>query len=205
MSAVVDAAPSRRERRRLEVRGRIVEASRGLFESKGYEATTVEEIARAADIAYGTFFNHFPAKLDLLRELSHVMLLDLFDDVEEVWARRGSFGEHLIWFFETGAARAEAKGPSARELLRAMMSLPVPEMAEVDDQRMRAMFRRLLEDGRARGEVRNDEDIETLTEVFVGTWYSMFLSWVHSGDYPLRERAAATARFLSRIFAPAAV
>ena len=31
----------------------------------------------------------------------------------------------------------------------------------------------------------------------MGTWYSMFLSWVHFDDYPLRERAAAAARFLA--------
>ncbi|MDG2303299.1 MAG: TetR/AcrR family transcriptional regulator [Candidatus Binatia bacterium] len=201
MSALAEAPPTRRERRRLEVRERIVEASRGLFESKGYEATTVEEIARASDIAYGTFFNHFPAKIDLLRELSHVMLIGLFEDVEEAWGRRGSFGEHLVWIFETAAERAEEKGPRARELLRAMMSLAFPETAEADDRRMRAMFRKLLEDGRAAGDVRVDEDVETLTEVFVGTWYSMFLSWVHTEGYPLRERAAATARFLSRILA----
>ncbi len=178
-----------------------MEAAQGLFETKGYEATTVEEIAREADIAYGTFFNHFPAKLDLLRELSHVMLRDLFQDVEEVWGRRGSFGEHLIWIFETAAERAQAKGPQARELLGAMISLSFPETAEVDDQRVRAVFRKLLEDGRAAGEVRDDEDLETLTEVFVGTWYSMFSSWVHTSDYPLRERAAATARFLARVLA----
>ena len=140
----------------------------------------------------------------LLRELSHVMLIELFEDVEEAWGRRGSFGEHLVWIFETAAERAEEKGPRARELLSAMMSLAFPQTAEADDQRMRAMFRKLLEDGRASGEVRVDEDVETLTEVFVGTWYSIFLSWVHSEGYPLRERAAATARFLSRILtAPA--
>lgn len=202
MSVAVDAPPSRRERRRLEVRERIAQAARILFESKGYEATTVEEIAREADIAYGTFFNHFPAKLDLLRELSHLMLVELFLDVEETWGTRGSFAAHLSWIFETAAERAEEKGPQARELLGAMMSLAFPETAEADDQRLRAMFRKMLEDGQASGEVRTDEDLDTLNEVFVGTWYSMFLSWVHSPDYPLRARAAATARFLGRVLAP---
>ena len=48
--------PSRRERRRLEVRERILETALALFEARGYEATTVNEIAQGADIAYGTFF-----------------------------------------------------------------------------------------------------------------------------------------------------
>ena len=202
MSAAPDVVPSRRERRRLEVRERILDAARGLFETKGYDATTVEEIARDADIAYGTFFNHFPAKLDLLRELSHVMLLELFDDVEEERSAHPTFAERLTWIFETAAARTIAKGPRARELLRSMMSLSFPETAQADDDQIRSIFRRMLEDGRAGGDVRDDEDVETLTEVFAGTWYSMFLSWIHADDYPLQERAAATAGFLSRVLAP---
>lgn len=202
MSAVADAPPSRRERRRLEVRERIAQVAIGLFETKGFDATTVEEIAREADIAYGTFFNHFPTKLELLRELSHVMLAELFDDVEETWRDRGSFADHLTWIFETAAERAVAKGPKARELLSAMLSQAFPDTAEADDQRLRATFRRMLEAGRASGEVRSDEDLDTLNEVFVGTWYAMFLSWAHSESYPLCERAASTARFLGRAFAP---
>ena len=65
-----DEQPSRRERRRLEIRHRIVETAFELFETQGYEATTVTEIAEQSDIAYGTLFQHFPSKLELLREVS---------------------------------------------------------------------------------------------------------------------------------------
>ncbi len=51
---------SRRERRKLEVRNRILEASTTLFEAKGLEATTVVEICERADVAHKIFFNHFP-------------------------------------------------------------------------------------------------------------------------------------------------
>ena len=90
--ATAEAPPSRRERRRLEIRDRILEVAVSLFETHGYEATTVNEIAQHADIAYGTFFNHFPTKLDLLRELSELALLGLFEGVEELRKQPGSFG-----------------------------------------------------------------------------------------------------------------
>ena len=66
-----------------------------------------------------------------------------------------------------------------------------------DDRRMRLAFRHLLEGGYDSGELRRDVDLDTLTEVVVGAWYSMFLSWVHYEDYPLRERASSAARFLA--------
>jgi AcrR family transcriptional regulator len=193
-----DGGPSRRERRRLAVRERIVGVALTLFEEQGYEATTVAEIVRRSDIAYGTFFNHFPSKLHLLREVADHSLCDLFENVEEVRKQPGDFATHLVLLFERTAERTLEKGPRMRELIGAMMALAFPERAGSDDRRIRLAFRGLLEDGLARGELRGDVDGETLLEVVVGAWYSMFFSWVHFDDYPLRERAAKAARFLAR-------
>lgn len=193
--------PSRRERRRLEVRQRIVETALSLFETDGYEATTVTTIAERADIAYGTFFNHFPTKLDVLREVAELALRDLFRDVEEISKRPGSFTDHLVALFEETADQTEALGPRARELLDAMMALSFSETAVSNDQRIRLAFRHFLEAGRQAGDFRQDIDLETLLEVVVGTWYSMFLSWVHFDGFPLRSRATAAGRFLADTFA----
>jgi AcrR family transcriptional regulator len=198
---VLDVEPTRRQRRRIEVRERILEAALSLCETQGYEATTVTEIARRADIAYGTFFNHFPSKLELLRAISDRALQDLFENVEEVRKQPGSFADHLIALFESSAQRAEAKGPRMRELTGAMMALAFPETAGSDDRRIRLAFRSILEDGLAAGEI--VDDLDTLTEVVVGTWYSMFLSWVHFDAYPLHERASRAGRFLARALAAA--
>lgn len=190
--------PTRRERRRLEVRDRIVESALSLFESQGYEATTVAEIVRRSDIAYGTFFNHFPSKLHLLREVADHSMRDLFESVEEIRKQPGDFEARLVSLFLRSSERALEKGPPMRELIGAMMALAFPETAGSDDRRIRQAFGRILEDGAARGELRGDVDLETLLEVVVGAWYSMFFSWVHFEDYPLRERAAKAARFLAQ-------
>ena len=196
--ALVAEAPSRRERRRLEVRERILEAALWLFERQGYEATTVTEIVRRADIAYGTFFNHFPSKLDLLRELAGLSLQDVFERVEEVRKQPGSFADHLIALFESSAQKAHDKGPRMRELIGTMMALALPETAGSNDRRIRIAFRHVLEDGLESGELREADDLDTLCEIVVGTWYSIFRSWVHFDDYPLRERASRAGRFLAR-------
>ena len=47
----------RRERRKLEVRTRIYSVARELFAAQGFDATTVDEIAREADVVPATFFN----------------------------------------------------------------------------------------------------------------------------------------------------
>lgn len=44
----------------------IADAARGLFDERGYAATTVEDIAAAAGIAPRTFFLHFRSKEDIV-------------------------------------------------------------------------------------------------------------------------------------------
>lgn len=51
-----------RERKKAETRRRIRETALGLFLGKGYDATTVGEIAAAAGVSHMTFFRHFPTK-----------------------------------------------------------------------------------------------------------------------------------------------
>jgi len=59
-------APSLRDRKRERTRRALVDAAAALFERKGYDETTVAEIAAAADIGTRTFFSYFPTKEELL-------------------------------------------------------------------------------------------------------------------------------------------
>jgi AcrR family transcriptional regulator len=55
-----------RDRKKKEVRHRIVQAARDLYASKGIDDTTMEEVARAADISVATVYNYFGNKNSLL-------------------------------------------------------------------------------------------------------------------------------------------
>ncbi|MCG2620942.1 TetR family transcriptional regulator [Arthrobacter sp. I2-34] len=58
------AAPGLRERRRRQTMAEISEAALTLFEERGLEAATVDDIAEAAGISQRTFFRYFAAKED---------------------------------------------------------------------------------------------------------------------------------------------
>jgi AcrR family transcriptional regulator len=79
-----------RERKKQQTRELIAETARRLFGERGFEAVTVAEIARAADVSTQTVFNYFPTKEDL------------------VYWRLESFEEELL-----GTIRDRAPGESA--------------------------------------------------------------------------------------------
>jgi AcrR family transcriptional regulator len=85
-----------RERKKQETRERIVREALGLFAARGFDGTTVADIAAAADISPRTFFGYFPAKEDVV-----------FHDGDEM---REGFAERL---------RDRAPGENAFDALRA--------------------------------------------------------------------------------------
>lgn len=62
-----------RERKRRETRQRITEAGVGLFIAKGYDTTTLDDIAAAAGISRRTFFYYFKGKDEILMSLQSGM------------------------------------------------------------------------------------------------------------------------------------
>lgn len=55
-----------RERKKAATRQRILVEALALFQQRGFEETSVEDIASAADVAVGTLYNYFAKKSDLL-------------------------------------------------------------------------------------------------------------------------------------------
>jgi AcrR family transcriptional regulator len=73
-----------RERKKLKTRAAIQREAMRLFLARGFEATTIEDIAEAVEISPSTFFNYFPSKEDVVFEDElDPLILTAFDALPE--------------------------------------------------------------------------------------------------------------------------
>ena len=66
VAADVGPDAGRRDRHRVETRTHLADAAVRLFSERGYEATSVDDIADAAGVSLRTFFRYFAGKDDVL-------------------------------------------------------------------------------------------------------------------------------------------
>ena len=70
-----------RARKKEQTRRAIGDAAARLFAERGFDAVTVADVARAADVSEGTVFNYFPTKEDLFYDQMEVFETSLIDAV----------------------------------------------------------------------------------------------------------------------------
>lgn len=82
-----------REEKKKETAQRIIQAALTLFSEKGYEETTVAEIAEAAKIAKGTFFNYFTSKENVLIKIQKALF---FNEISSLKDKEGPYSPRLL-------------------------------------------------------------------------------------------------------------
>ncbi|BCB85893.1 TetR family transcriptional regulator [Phytohabitans suffuscus] len=73
---------SLRERKKQRTREALIDAAFELFTTKGFEATTVDEIAEAVEVSSRTFFRYFGSKEDVATSLQLQQFLDVYSALD---------------------------------------------------------------------------------------------------------------------------
>jgi AcrR family transcriptional regulator len=131
-----------RERKKQQTRKAIHRAAMQLFAERGFEATTIADIAAAADIAPRTFFSYFASKEEAVFEKFDAAFADFDRSLRDRAAGISALDALREWI---GRAAKEYSGDVEDAQLEARLRRESPAVAACDLQHMRRFERRLAE------------------------------------------------------------
>jgi AcrR family transcriptional regulator len=174
----VDEQLSRRERKKIETRQRLMAAALRLFHEQGFDDTTVEQITDAADVAKGTFFNYFETKESVLPAVAEWRL----QHIGEIASPQSGAPDSPVARIKL-VLRLVADDPISDPRLTRHLMAAVHHM---DHEPARALMRLLAKhagDGQDAGEIRSDLDPIHVGGVIRSLFFQQMLTW-HCGYRP---------------------
>lgn len=174
----------RQERKRLATRQNIYETAISLFRTKGYHATTVEEIANEADVAKATFFKHFPKKYELIEEVIKQRREKVRAATRDEKVKQLPTKMQIAHMMKILCETIESDRPLAVIALNEYIcsgDLFKEEPPSIE------LFIQTLERGKERGELRADVPTPVVARVLWSYYFESYVAWARNEQGPSLE------------------
>ncbi|GAA4071048.1 MULTISPECIES: TetR/AcrR family transcriptional regulator [Streptomyces] len=168
---------SLRERKKIKTRTAIRRAMYRLIAEQGYEATTVEQIAEAAEVSPSTVFRYFPTKED-------IVLTDEFDPIMLRELRSRPAGEEpleSLRYVVTEAARLSLLHAREETLWRTALIAEVPALRARMMESVAATSRLLCGVLAERAGRSVDLEVRVFAMAVLGSLHEVSVYWAERG------------------------
>ncbi len=185
-----------REQKKLQTRQAIEAAAIELFSRKGFDATSMDDIASAAGVGKATIYGYFPAKDDIFLHYCDDRLVTAFNQFKEQHSEDISFVEYLIAFFMIKFASITENREFGRLLLREML-FPREATDKVRDhnQRYFDILEGVFSVAEQRGEIAPHLDHFMLSGHFFSLYAGLLAGW-YGGYFNNLEEVEQSMRIL---------
>lgn len=158
---------SRRERKKLQSRNKILDSAVSMFHAKGYQSTSIADIMNEADLGIGTFYNYFTSKDDILLCLLDRMALELEKKVAELQEQKVKQAEVLSVLVLTTAQLIDENRFVLPLFLSAGSGISKNNDGEsqLHAPAFMVLFLKLIKEGQATGEFRQDISAGIMVEL----------------------------------------
>jgi len=182
--------PGLRQRKLQETRERLTRAAMALFLERGFEATTIDDIATAADVSRRSFFHYFASKEDVVAAWQEGAASAL---VAEVVARPA--GETMLTAAENAIAAAVRRIDPAEAAAMSRLKRDNPALQARDQLKYEKLERALAEGLSQRAKTKSDRlKARLVAMIATGAMRVGGESWIGEGA---REKPEA---FVKRTF-----
>jgi len=170
----------RREQKKKQTRAAILEAALHLFSKKGYENTSIDELALAAGIGKGTVYTYFRSKSEIFLSFCEEQLDFVSRELAEKSDPRAPLLGQLLTLFMGEFQFISRNKEFGRILMREMVfpkDLTVERSRELDNKYIDLLVP-IFREAQEQGELRTDLELILLT----GHFYALYIMTV-SGWY----------------------
>ena len=174
-------------------RRKILDAAARAFLQKGYEATTLQEIAEAASMQAGSLYYHFASKEQLLEAVFDIGMRRVVEAARLAVAALPAdapFADKLSAGVAAHLEQLLGQGDYTSANIRIFGQ--APEGVQARQLELREAYgewwRALLEEGQARGEVRADADLSLVRMLLFGAM-NWAIEWYDPSQGPIRRIA----------------
>lgn len=188
-----------RKKQALEMRARIQTTALDLFDRKGFENVSMEEIAQAVGCSTGNIYHYFRGKDELAIQVTS--LVDAaYLELEQVYAA-GTMTprEKLVDFVQQTLVTSRREQVLYKSFIH---SLKYPEQDILKLKPERPYFRilrELIAACQAAGDIAPEHDVDELLYQFVAIHRGLLFEWrVEEGDFDLPERGRKMAEAMLR-------
>jgi AcrR family transcriptional regulator len=162
-----------RQSQKEATRQRVVASAHELFDTHGYQGTTIREIARHAGVSVGSVFTTFASKGEILSEVMQARLEPLYAEIDRVMPHlRGCTADRLRTMF---AVHFEFEARHVRLFMSHIAAaydwtLPAAARPYGRTPRLQDVIRETLEKGQAEGDVRLDIDLQEVIDLLMSAY-----------------------------------
>jgi TetR/AcrR family transcriptional regulator, cholesterol catabolism regulator len=173
-------APTMRERKQRATRERLLTVAQALFAERGYDRTTMDEIAADADVSRATAFNYFPRKDELLLALVERRRAAIADLLTREQPEAADLADRLHRVFTNLCDLFDADSAGTRGLTRAWVQAGGPLLP--DAFATAAIFTDAVGDAQARGQLRADIDPDSAGRILLDAYLGALIRWAAGQD-----------------------
>lgn len=175
----------RREEKREATRQDILAAAGILFMRKGYEATSVDDIAEAANVAKGTLYYHFKSKDEVLLGLSIGYLKRLSEHVDARLAKGEPPLDVLVDSLKTLARETELYKDLSRHFFLAWFGQLKDQIEcnfETDPSSLPNIVTKIVRAAQEKGDIDSQYDARDLGVLISGLSHHAQVTWIATDE-----------------------
>ncbi len=170
-----------REERKLATKQRIYSAAEKLFLDQGFDDTSVASVTQKAKVAKGTFFVHFPSKVELLTAMGEEQLERALDAIEGADRRdTWPFSRQIDHVFRTLARTVDAS-PDLMRLVVVQRAFDVGPTDGSSHERLSGLLVELIKSGKRSNDLRADVLADRMSAYLMGVWKTALEQWAGRG------------------------